>query len=137
MLSNGIIATIQSYTHKELTVGILFTFKVINKIGKKITIMKALNETEFSKVHLMLGIHRTGWSYNDVFIGYYVRVTDEIRKVNPNCIIYAQSIILVAKKVSKTHQYVKNSKIRDFIPCFKKFLMKRCILYKCIRNFGK
>lgn len=129
MLNNGIMATIKSYTHKGLTVDTIFTSKVINKNGKKITIMDALKESDFSKVYLMLGINETGWPYNDMFISHYAKVIDEIKKINPNCIIYIQSIIPVSEKVSNSHEYVKNSKIKEFNSLIKKMADEKQVYY--------
>lgn len=129
MLNNGIMATIKSYTHKGLTVDTIFTLKVINKNGKKITIMDALKESNFSKIYLMLGINETGWPYNDVFISHYAKVIDEIKKINPNCIIYIQSIIPVSEKVSNTHEYVKNSKIKEFNSLIKKMADEKRVYF--------
>ena len=54
ILNNGLTAKITSFTHKGLTVDTIFTDKVINMNGKKLTIMEALKETNFSKVYIML-----------------------------------------------------------------------------------
>lgn len=129
MLNNGIIATVQSYTQKGLTVDSIFTSKIINKNGQKLTIMEALKESSFSKVYLMLGINETGWPYNDVFISHYAKVIDEIKKINPNCIIYVQSIIPVTEKVSNSHPYVKNSKIMEFNSLIEKMADEKGVYY--------
>lgn len=129
MLNNGIMADIKSYTHKGLTVDSIFTSRVINKNGRKITIMDALRESEFSKIYLMLGINETGWPYNDVFISHYAKVIDEIKKINPDCIIYIQSIIPVSEKVSSTHKYLKNSKIKEFNSLIEKMADEKQVYY--------
>lgn len=114
ILNNGLSSKTISYTYKGLQVNTIFTDKVINMDGKKITIMDALKETSFSKAYIMLGINETGWVYNDLFIRKYSEIIDEIRKINPNCIIYVQSILPVSKKVSDEHDYIKNSKINEY-----------------------
>lgn len=129
MINNGIMATIGSYTHKGLTVDTIFTSKVINRNGEKITIMDALRGSQFSKVYLMLGINETGWPYNEVFISHYARIIDEIRNINPNCIIYVQSVIPVSEKVSNEHPYVKNSKINDYNSLLQKMSLEKQVYY--------
>lgn len=114
ILNNGLSSKTISYTYKGLQVNTIFTDKVINMDGKKITIMDALKETSFSKAYIMLGINETGWVYNDLFIRKYSEIIDEIRKINSNCIIYVQSILPVSKKVSDEHDYIKNSKINEY-----------------------
>ena len=114
ILNNGLTTKITSYTHKGLTVDTIFTDKVININGKKITIIEALEKTNFSKVYIMLGINETGWIYSDMFINKYAKIIDEIKKINPKCIIYIESIIPVTEKVSNEHKYIKNSKIEEY-----------------------
>lgn len=114
ILNNSLISNTTSYTSKGLKVDTIFTEKVINKNGKKITIMEALRETSFNKVYIMLGINETGWQYSELFIKKYSEIIDEIRKINPNCSIYVESILPVTKKASDEHKYIKNSKIDEY-----------------------
>jgi lysophospholipase L1-like esterase len=82
--------------------------------GKKISVMEALKKTSFSKVYIMLGINETGWPYSNLFIQKYGEIIDEIKNINPEAIIYVQSILPVSQKVSSSHSYVKNTKISEY-----------------------
>ena len=62
----------------------------------------------------MMGINELGWIYDDVFIQKYEEVIMAIRKINPNAIIYVQSILPVSQKVSTTHNYIHNEKIQRY-----------------------
>ena len=129
ILNNGLTAKITSYTHKGLTVDTIFTDKVIHKNGKKLTIIEALKETNFAKVYIMLGINETGWVYSDLFISKYVKIIDEIKKINPKCTIYIESIIPVTEQVSNEHRYLKNSKIKKYNSLIKKMAGEKNVYY--------
>lgn len=129
ILNNGLTSKVTSYTHKGLTVDTIFTDKVINMNGKKLAIMEALKETRFPKVYIMLGINETGWVYSNIFINKYAKIIDEIKKINPQCAIYIQSIIPVTEKVSREHQYINNSKIEEYNSLIKKMAEEKDIYY--------
>lgn len=134
ILNNGLTSKTISYTHKGLTVDTIFTDKVINMNGNKLTIIEALKETEFSKVYIMLGINETGWIYSDMFINKYAKIIDEIKKINPKCTIYIESIIPVTEKVSNEHKYIKNSKIEEYNSLIKKMAKEKDIYYLNIQD---
>lgn len=103
-----------AYTHKGLMVDTVFTNPVVNMNSKKISVMEALKKASFSKVYIMLGINETGWPYSDLFIQKYGEIINQIKKINPEAIIYVQSILPVSQKVSSSHSYLKNSKISEY-----------------------
>ena len=113
MLFTG-LSNATAYTHKGLMVDTVFTNPVVNVGGKKISVMEALKKTSFSKVYIMLGINETGWPYSNLFIQKYGEIIDEIKNINPEAIIYVQSILPVSQKVSSSHSYVKNTKISEY-----------------------
>lgn len=129
ILNNGLIADTNSYTSKGLNVSTIFSDKIINIDGKKITIMEALEKTSFSKVYIMLGINETGWVYSNLFIKKYGEIIDEIRKINPNCTIYIQSILPVSQEVSDEHSYIKNSKIDEYNSLIEKMANEKKVYY--------
>lgn len=114
LILNMNLSQITAYTHKGLMVNTALTDSVIELNGQNVTIIEALKQTQFSKVYIMLGINELGWYYGSRFIEYYGQLIDEIRAVNPNALIYIQSILPVSKKVSSTHNYVKNEKIIEY-----------------------
>lgn len=129
ILNNGLTAKITSYTYKGLSVDKIFTDKVINMDGKKLTIIEALKETSFSKVYIMLGINEIGWVYSSMFIDKYAKIIDEIKNINPKCTIYVQSIIPVTEKVSNEHQYIKNNKINEYNSLIKEMAEEKSVYY--------
>lgn len=102
------------YAHQGLMVDEVYTKEVVTVGGKKTTVMDALAQTSFSKVYIMLGINETGWIYDDIFIEKYGEIIDGIRDINPDAVIYVQSILPVSSEVSATHSYIKNEKISTY-----------------------
>lgn len=113
MLSAG-LSNATFYSHKGITVNTVFTEPAIKMGNSKVSIMDALAKTDFSKVYIMLGINETGWVYSSLFIEKYAEIVDEIKKINPDAVIYVQQILPVSQKVSEEHRYVKNKRIRKY-----------------------
>lgn len=133
-INNSLYSKTTVYTEKGLRVDKVFSDKVINKDGKKVTIMEALEKTKFSKVYIMLGINETGWQYSSFFIKKYNEIIDEIKKINPQATIYLQSILPVSKKVSTEHKYLKNTKINEHNSLIQKMASEENVYYIDVNN---
>ncbi len=93
-----------------LNVSQVFTKPLIPmKSGNTFTVSEALATVEFSKVYLMFGINELGWGSITSFINYYAQIIDRIREVNPETIIYVQSILPINEE--------KWAKSRDYQSC--------------------
>ena len=93
-----------------LNVSQVFTKELIPmKSGKVMTISDAMETISFSKVYLMFGINELGWGSIASFINYYGQIIDRIREINPDAIIYVQSILPINEE--------KWAKSRDFQSC--------------------
>ena len=118
-----------SYTHKGLMVDTIFTSPVITQDGEKITVMEALKNTSFNKVYIMLGINETGWQSSYFFIQKYGEIIDEIKKINPDAVIYVESILPVSEKVSMNHSYIKKAKIDEYNNLIKEMVKEKGVYY--------
>lgn len=127
MIYENIDATF--YTHKGLMVDTIFTNPVITEDGEKITIMDALTKDSFNKVYIMLGINETGWQSSSLFIKKYGEIIDSIKKINPNAIIYVESILPVSEEVSLNHDYIKKSKINEYNDLLKEMTKEKGVYY--------
>lgn len=97
-----------------LNVSQVFTKELIPmQSGKTATVSEALGTVEFSKVYLMFGINELGWGSIASFINYYGQIIDRIREVNPEAIIYVQSILPINE--------AKWAKSRDYHSCINNF----------------
>lgn len=102
------------YTYKGLTVSGVFTDEVIQLDGKDVTAMEALEKTDFAKVYIMFGVNEAGWKSGKTFADKYGEIVDAVRALNPDAVIYVQSILPVSREVSETHPYVTNEKLSTF-----------------------
>ena len=103
-----------SFAEKGMMVDSVLLDPIVKRGNKKITVIEALKEMEFSKVYIMFGINETGWVYSEVFIQKYGEMIDAIREINPEAVIYVQEIMPVTHKVSDNHRYIKNRKIYEY-----------------------
>lgn len=122
------------YAHKGLMVDTVFTSPVIDMAGSKISVMDALERSEFTKVYVMLGVNETGWPYDSVFIDKYKTLIEKIKKINPDASIYVQSILPVSSKVSSTHSYVKNEKIDQYNELIQAMTKEEKVYYVNVRE---
>ena len=84
-------------TEVGLTVDSIFTDYCDISGGGKARAFDQLAGMEFSKVYIMLGMNELGWVYESVFKEDYGKIIEKIREINPDAVIYIQSIIPVSK----------------------------------------
>ena len=111
-----------------LNVSQVFTKELVPmKSGKTFTISDALATVEFSKVYLMFGVNELGWGSVASFIGYYGQIIDRIREINPDAIIYVQSILPVnEEKWAKSSDY--QSCINNYaVVTFNQKILEMCV----------
>ena len=84
-------------TEVGLTVSSIFTDYCDISGGYRSRAFDALAGMSFSKVYIMLGMNELGWVYESVFKEDYGKIIDKIREINPDAVIYIQSIIPVSK----------------------------------------
>ncbi len=84
-------------TEVGLTVDSIFTDYCDISGGYKNLAFSELSGREFNKVYIMLGMNELGWVYDDVFKNDYGKIIDKIREINPDALIYIQSILPVSK----------------------------------------
>lgn len=71
----------------------------------------ALSGRQFSKVYLMIGINEMGTGDVDYFMQHYEAAVDKIKELQPDAIIYLQSILRVTAERSAKGDYINNEGI--------------------------
>lgn len=101
------------YASTGLSVYKLFTSKVVSVPGqkKKITVEEALSQKQFAKVYLMIGINEMGTGTVESFLEKYAECVAHIRELQPDAIIYLQSIMKVTDERSNQGDYITNEGI--------------------------
>lgn len=77
----------------------------------KINIRQALSHTHYKKIYIMVGINELGTGTPDTFLEHYKSVISEIRALQPDAIIYIQSIMHVTTKKSDKDPIFNNDNI--------------------------
>ena len=79
-----------------------------------ITLMDRLDQLEFSKVYIMLGVNELGWPKTEKFEERYGDIVDRIQENHPEARIALQSILPVSEKQEKKGSYVNNRRIGEY-----------------------
>lgn len=79
--------------------------------GRKISVFEALQGVTFSKVYMMVGINELGRGTNESYGEAYKQVMDRILEINPDAIIYVNSIMHVTKEKSENDPIFNNGSI--------------------------
>lgn len=82
--------------------------------GKKVTIPEALKTEHFSKIYIMLGFNELGWPNDSIFIEKYRTLIDKILSLQPDAVIYLQSLIHVTAEHSAGDKYENNERINMY-----------------------
>lgn len=98
-------------TEVGLTVDSIFTdYCDVSGVGKA-RAFDQLSSMEFGKVYIMLGMNELGWVYESVFKDDYAKIIDRIREINPDAVIYIQSIIPVSKWKDSSNDVFTNANV--------------------------
>lgn len=94
MLYSG-IGTGRNLTSNGLSIFKLAEKKALKIGGKKYTLLEALALEQYGKVYLSLGVNELGINNDKGFYSSYCAAIDEIRKIQPDAVIYIQGLIPV------------------------------------------
>ncbi|MCQ2432489.1 MAG: GDSL-type esterase/lipase family protein [Clostridia bacterium] len=94
--------------------------------GSYRTMYDAIATAKFEKVYLMFGINELGWGSISSFINYYSQIIDRVREVNPNAIVYVQSILPInEEKWAKSRDY--HSSVNNYsVAAFNQKIVDMC-----------
>lgn len=109
----GLEETSAFYASTGLTVHKLFSDKIVAVPGqkKKITVEEALTQNQFAKVYLMIGINEMGTGTPESFLEKYAECVAHIQELQPDAVIYLQSIMCVTSERSGQGDYITNEGI--------------------------
>lgn len=80
----------------------------------KYTCYDAISMTSYDNYYCSFGVNELGWVSIDIFIEDFNDMLDHIREVNPDAVIYVQSILPVSKSVSEDSDIYKKERIDEF-----------------------
>lgn len=101
------------YASTGLTIFKLFEAKVAQTEGgkEKQTIEEGLKEKQFQSIYLMLGINEMGTGTMESFTEAYEDAIELLQELQPEAVIYIQSILKVTEERSNQGDYITNEGI--------------------------
>lgn len=92
-------------------------FKVMDtlvkvKSGGKKTLQEVLQDKQFGKVYIMLGLNELGYPYNSI-ISKYKEVVELVQQYQPDALIFLEANLHVSAKRSATSDVYNNAKINQ------------------------
>lgn len=99
------------YASKGLTIYKLFDSAVAPSPEGKITVEEALQQNQFAKIYLMVGINEMGTGTLESFLEKYKESVEHLRELQPDAIIYLQGIMKVTSERSAKGDYINNEGI--------------------------
>lgn len=85
--------------------------------GEQYTALEALALKEYGKVYIALGVNELGYNNDKVYYERFCSAIDEIRRVQPDAVIYIQGLIPVNESqylASTGHDYLTNDHLRVY-----------------------
>jgi len=131
MIYSG-IGTGDNLTSNGLSIFKLAEKKALTIGGEQYTLLEALALKEYGKVYLSLGVNELGYHNDDGFYRSYCAAIDEIRRVQPNAVIYIQNLIPVneAQSVESTgHDYLTNDHLRVYNDLLRQAAEEKQVVY--------
>lgn len=124
--------------YKGLTVFEVMEDKpVIETDGGKIGVLQALEQKQYAKIYLMLGINELGYNYDQGFADEYAAVVDKLKELEPDADIYLQSLIPVSTETCKaTNQadYVNNEQIAVYNEIIENIAAEKEVYYVNVKE---
>ncbi|MEL7622409.1 MAG: GDSL-type esterase/lipase family protein [Clostridiales bacterium] len=103
------------YTEKGINVKTLLTKPIVPQTGGgKLTVLQALEQQQFGKIYIKIGLNELGWAYPSSFIEAYAEAIDQIRALQPEAVFYVQSILPVSAEKDAGDNVFTNQRIAEF-----------------------
>lgn len=88
----------------------LFDMELTDAEGEKVRLEDLLENHQYGKIYLMLGINELGYSYDKV-VEQYRSVTEKIRSLQPDAILYLEANLHISRKKSDSSADYSNEKL--------------------------
>lgn len=102
--------------------------------NEKTSIQDVLEQKQFGKVYLMVGINECSYGTPESFYELYRQVVEDIRKLQPNALIFIEGNLLVTQSKSDSKQGVTNENISSRNELIATLANQKDIFYIDINN---
>ncbi|WP_302211954.1 GDSL-type esterase/lipase family protein [uncultured Ruminococcus sp.] len=82
--------------------------------GNAGTVIDALGERQYGRIYINLGTNELGWPYIDTFKDCYTQLITKIQEIQPDAVIYAESILPVTASRSLQGDAINNTNVATF-----------------------
>ena len=82
--------------------------------GNAGTAIDALAQKQYKRVYINFGTNELGWPYPEVFKEKYTQLINKVREVQPNAVIYAESVLPVTASKDAEGGSVNNTNVKKF-----------------------
>jgi hypothetical protein len=83
------------------------------KTGEKVDIKQVLQEKQFGKIYIMLGMNDVGYGNTDSFLERYRNVVEQIEEWQPEAIIYVMANLHISREKNNPDTEFNNININD------------------------
>ena len=83
------------------------------KTGKKEDLNQVLQQKQYGKVYIMLGMNDLGYGNTEMYLERYRKIVDQIREWQPNAIIYIMANLHVSREKNNPETEFNNININD------------------------
>lgn len=97
--------------------------------GPEQSFQSLLAEKQFGKIYIMLGINDLGTGTSESFAEYYKGIVDQIHQMQPDAVIYIQSIINISASRDAQGDAINNANINEKNALLKELANDEYIFY--------
>ncbi len=110
----GLGETATFYASTGMTIYKLFGAEIVELPEQQgmISVEEALQHQSFRKIYIMMGINEMGWGTVESFTEAYAEVIEHLQELQPDAIIYIQSILKVTTARSDKGDHINNEAIQ-------------------------
>lgn len=116
------------YAYQGVNTYSILTHKFKLPDGSQGTLEQALKQKQYGKIYLLLGINELGNAKPEAFAAHYNEVIEKIKALQPNAVIFIQSIFHTTKKKSDSTMF-KNSIIDADNAALKRLADNKTVFY--------
>ena len=124
------LSNIHAYCSKGLSISRIYEDAIVRQEdGRMITVMEALQNEKYAKIYIMFGVNELGWPYDNLFEEQYSKMLQDIRKLQPQAIIYVENIIPISASRSATDTIYNNENVSRFNAMIEKVCAEQNVIY--------
>ena len=97
-----------------LTVSKALTDPSVTQGQSRVSLEQYLKTHQFGKIYLMFGMNELGWPREEQFIRRYSELIDSLWQLQPNAVLYVQSIFPVTAERSAQDSTFNNQRIQRY-----------------------